>query len=159
MLVNGEIDAMISARPPKVFLGGDPRVRRLYEDYRTAEEAYFQRSGVFPIMHVVAIRRELYDRHHWVARNLFDAFNLSKDAAVERVRNTQVSYLPMAWAANSFDKTNSALFGKDLWPYGLKKNVTTIEKFLKYCYEQGVTCRKVGVEELFAPETQLEIHV
>jgi 4,5-dihydroxyphthalate decarboxylase len=113
MLMTGEIDAIISARPPKVFLARDLRIRRLYEDYRVAEEAYFRSSGVFPIMHVVAIRRELYDRHRWVARNLFDAFNLAKDAAVERVRNTQVSYLPMAWAADSFEKASSALFGNE----------------------------------------------
>jgi 4,5-dihydroxyphthalate decarboxylase len=159
MLLNGEIDAIISARPPKVFLNGDPRIRRLYEDYRAAEEAYFRRSGVFPIMHVIAIRRELYDQQRWVARNLFDAFTAAKDAAVERMSGTQVSYLPMAWAADSFEKTNSTLFGRDPWPYGLKKNRTTIEQFLKYCHEQGVTRRRVGIEELFAPETELEIHV
>ena len=159
MLVNGEIDAIISARPPKVFMTGDPRIRRLYEDYKAAEAAYFQRSSVFPIMHVVAIRRELYDQHRWVARNLFDAFNRAKDAAVTRMCSTQVSYLPMAWTADAFDRTNSTLFGLDPWPYGVKKNATTLEQFLKYCNEQGVTRRKVGIDELFAPETELEIHV
>jgi 4,5-dihydroxyphthalate decarboxylase len=159
MLLNGEIDAIISARPPKAFLSGDPRMRRLYPDYKSAEESYFQRSGVFPIMHVIAIRRELYDQQRWVARNLFDAFNLAKDAAVERMCSTQVSHLPMAWTADTFEKTNSMLFGRDPWPYGVKKNRTTIETFLKYSHEQGVTRRRVGIEELFAPETELEIHI
>jgi 4,5-dihydroxyphthalate decarboxylase len=159
MLLNGEIDAIISARPPKAFLDGDPRMRRLYKEYRAEEEAYFRRSGVFPIMHVVALRRELYDQHRWVARNVFDAFNRAKDAAVARMSSTQVSYLPMAWSADSFQKTNASLFGQDPWPYGMKKNRTTIEQFLRYCHEQGVTRRKVGIEELFAPETELEIHV
>lgn len=159
MLLDGEIDAIISARPPKAFLSGDQRMRRLYQDYKSEEESYFQRSGVFPIMHVIAIRRELYDQQRWVARNLFDAFNLAKNAAVERMCSTQVSHLPMAWTADTFEKTNSTLFGRDPWPYGVKKNRTTIEKFLKYSHEQGVTRRKVGIEELFAPETELEIHV
>jgi 4,5-dihydroxyphthalate decarboxylase len=159
MLAKGEIDAIISARPPLAFLNGDPRIRRLYADYRAEEEAYFRRSGVFPIMHVVAIRRDLYERHRWVARNLFDAFTHAKDAAITKLSGTQVSYLPMAWAADTLEKTNSALFGRDAWPYGVKKNATTINQFLKYCHEQGVTRRKVGIEELFAPETELEIHV
>jgi 4,5-dihydroxyphthalate decarboxylase len=159
MLLNSEIDAIISARPPKAFLSGDPRMRRLYQDYKSAEKSYFQRSGVFPIMHVIAIRRELYDQQRWVARNLFDAFNLAKDAAVERMCSTQVSHLPMAWTADTFERTNSTLFGRDPWPYGVKKNRTTIETFLKYSHEQGVTRRKVGIEELFALETELEIHV
>lgn len=159
MLLSGEIDAIVSARPPKPFLDGDARIRRLFPDYRAAEEAYFRRSGVFPIMHVIAIRRDLYDRHRWVARNLFDAFSQARDAAIARMTSTQVSYLPMAWTADSFDKSNALLFGRDMWPYGLKKNAATITRFLKYCHAQGVTRRALDPEELFAPETQLEIHV
>lgn len=159
MLLNGEVDAIISARPPNAFRSGDPRVRRLYNDYRMEEEAYFKRAGVFPIMHVIAIRRALYDEHRWVARNIFDAFTKAKDAAVARISNTQVSYLPMAWAAHAFEQANSSLFASDPWPYGVKSNKTTINQFLRYCSTQGVTRRMLDIEELFAPETMLEIHV
>jgi 4,5-dihydroxyphthalate decarboxylase len=148
MLLAGELDALISARPP---VGFKHSIVRLI-DGPAAEQEHFRRTGVFPIMHVIALRRDVYDAHRWVAMNLFTAFEEAKRRSVERILDPNASMVPLpqghfaaAWA--------QGVFGGDLWPYGLEPNRPTLETFLTWATEQGVTARKLAPEDLFAPET------
>jgi 4,5-dihydroxyphthalate decarboxylase len=160
MLVSGEIDAAITARPPRCFDSGDVRVRRLFGDYRTHDQTYFRETGIFPIMHVLALRRDLYEANPWIARNLFEAFEQAKCAAIERLRNMQTSYLPTAWAPGDFDDVSRLIFAQSKpWPYGLKDNRTTLDPFLAYCHEQGITARWLTSDELFPKELRFEVIV
>lgn len=160
MLLAGELDAVISARPPKAFVNADPLVRRLFTDYRTEEQAYFARTGIFPIMHVVVLRRDLYEENRWIARNLYDAFVSAKNESIARLEEMTTSFLPTAWAPEFISDVNRTLFPDgDPWPYGIEPNRTTIEAFLAYCFEQGVTARKLSVEELFPEELALNLAI
>jgi 4,5-dihydroxyphthalate decarboxylase len=160
MLASGEIDAAITARPPKCFLEGAAGVRRLFPDYRAEEERYFQRTRIFPIMHVIAMRRQVYEANPWIARNLFDAFDEAKRASVARLAGIQTSHLPTAWAPEEIQRVHALLFGDgEPWPYGLEPNRPTLEPFLAYCHEQGITARRLRGEELFPRELALKIHI
>ena len=160
MLLKGEIDAIITARPPRCFVEGAPGVRRLFADYRAEEERYFSRSRIFPIMHIIALKREAYEANRWIARNLFDAFEAAKRASIARLYNIQSSYLPTAWLTDELERMHRLLFGEaDPWPYGLEHNRSTIEPFLIYCHEQGVTQRLLSPEELFPKELELEVKI
>jgi 4,5-dihydroxyphthalate decarboxylase len=160
MLLDREIDAIITARPPRCFLDGEPLVRRLYPDYRKEEERYFAQTGIFPIMHVIAIRRSVYEANPWIARNLFDAFEAAKRASLRRCYNIQSSYIPTGWVPDDLARTHRLLFGEaDPWPYGLDRNRATIEPFLAYCHEQGVTQRQLAATELFPKELAFEVRI
>jgi 4,5-dihydroxyphthalate decarboxylase len=160
MLLAGDIDAMISARPPRVFLDGKHPVKRLMPDYRVREQDYFRRTGIFPIMHVIVLRRDAYETNRWIARNLMDAFEQAKRACLPELMQNQTSYLPTAWSYDHFDETNRLLFPDgDPWPYGIEKNRRTLEPFLAFCHEQGVTRRKLALEELFPKEVSIELKV
>lgn len=148
MLVAGDIDAILSARPPKSLGRG---VRRLIENFEQAEEAYFRKTGIFPIMHVVVIRTELLDRHPWLAMNLLKAFEESKRRSLDRMSDITASHAPFAWVPG-YAARMRALFGEDFWPYGLEKNRTTLEAFLKFGFEQGVCHKKLSAEELFSKQ-------
>ncbi len=160
MLVAGEIDAAITARPPHCFRERAPGVRRLFPDYRAEEERYFQRTGIFPIMHVIALRRQVYEANPWIARNLLDAFEEAKRASLVRLGDIQTSHLPTAWAPEQMQQVHRLLFADgDPWPYGLEPNRPTLEPFLAYCHEQGVTARRLAADELFPKELALRIHI
>jgi 4,5-dihydroxyphthalate decarboxylase len=131
LLVSGEIDAVISARPPQCFIQGAPGVRRLFADFRQEEERYFARTGIFPIMHVIAMRRPVYEANPWIAGNLLDAFETTKRAGLARLRDIQTSHLPSAWATDEMERVHKLLFPDgDRWPYGLEPNRPTLEAFL-----------------------------
>jgi 4,5-dihydroxyphthalate decarboxylase len=160
LLLAGEIDAMISARPPRIFLDGKNPVRRLIPDYREQEKDYFRRTGIFPIMHVIVLRRDAYEANRWIARNLMDAFNEAKRACLPELYQNQTSFLPTAWGLDHIEETNRLLFPDgDPWPYGVEPNRKTLEPFLAFCHEQGVTKRRLTVDELFAKETSIELRV
>jgi 4,5-dihydroxyphthalate decarboxylase len=144
MLASGEIDAAISARDP-----GGPR---LFQDYRALEEAYFRKTRIFPIMHVMVLRREVYERERWVAMNLFKAFEEAKQASQARIAEIGLSHLPLPWIPEHARHWRE-LAGEDFWPYGIEANRPTLEAFVQYAYEQGVAVRRVKPEEMFAPET------
>jgi 4,5-dihydroxyphthalate decarboxylase len=158
MLLTGELDAAMSARPPAPFTAGDKRIRRLFPDYRPLEQDYWKKTGIFPIMHVIVIRREVYERQRWIAMNLMKAFEIAKNRSVARAFDVTASHYPVPWvpdyAAFSRDR-----FGDDIWPYGVEANRTTLEAFAQYAHEHGVSHRKVTVEELFAPEVQSRFKV
>jgi 4,5-dihydroxyphthalate decarboxylase len=146
MLVTGELDAVLSARAPRSFAEGS--IVRLYPDYREAEEAYFQKTGVFPIMHVLALRREVLDRDPWVAMNLMKAFEEAKRRSLVRLSDVTASHAPLAWIGDYVARMRR-IFGADPFPYGLEPNRRTLEAFLRYAFEQGVCHRELSPEELF----------
>lgn len=153
MLLNGELDAVLSAHPPESFLAGDPRMVRLYPDAQPIEEAFFDTTGVFPIMHTIAIRREVMERFPWVAGNLLTAFEAAKRNAVARAEEMTASRLPFAWSQQAASRM-SARMGGDPWPYGIAPNHTTLDTFCAWAFEQGVAHRRLQVEELFPPEVR-----
>jgi 4,5-dihydroxyphthalate decarboxylase len=144
MLASGELDAVISARDP-----GGPR---LFPNYLDVEEAYFRKTRIFPIMHVVVLRREVYERDRWIAMNLFEAFEEAKHASQARITEIGLSHVPMPWLAEHARRWRE-IAGGDSWPYGIEGNRPTLEAFLQYAHEQGVATRRLRAEELFAPET------
>lgn len=152
MLVAGEIDALFAARMPSPFVEGSPRVRRLFPNYREVEADYFRRTGIFPIMHVVAIRRELYERHPWIAQSLFKALSEAKARCAGSLYDARALRAMLPWAIAEYEEARR-LMGDDFWPYGLEANRTVLETFVRYASEQGVAARPVAVDELFAPET------
>jgi len=153
MLLAGEIDAMMSARPPAGFSEGEGKIVRLYANFRAAEEDYYRRTRVFPIMHVVALRRDVFDAHPWVAMNLFKAFSEAKQRAIERLSDVTASHAPLAWLSEYTDRMRTE-FGEDFWPYGIEPNRPTLEAFLQFAHEHGVCHRRLSVEELFPPQVQ-----
>ncbi len=145
MLGSGEIDAVISARAPG-------NAKRLFDDYQALELAYWQKTRIFPIMHVVVLRRETYERNRWIAMNLMQAFEAAKRPSLARALELGVSHMPLPWVADNATRWRN-LAGEDFWPYGVEPNRATLEAYLQYAFEQGVSRRRLAVEELFAPET------
>jgi 4,5-dihydroxyphthalate decarboxylase len=151
-LAAGEIDALYTPRAPSSFLRGDPAVRRLFSDAGAAEAAYFTDTGIFPIMHTIVIRRELHERHRWIAGSLYKAFGAARDLAQERLRETAALPYMLPFLPLDHERTLE-LMGADYWPYGLEPNRHVLETFLRYHHEQGLSPRRLEPEELFAPET------
>ncbi len=151
MLISGELDAVITAHPPEPFKRGDPGIVRLFRDPLAVEEAYWRTTGIFPIMHIIAIKRDVYERHRWVAMNLYKAFDEARRRSLQRIFELTASRVPVPWLPDHADRWRG-LFGPDYWPYGLEPNQTTLDAFCQYAFEQGVCHRKVAVEELFPPE-------
>lgn len=151
-LAEGEIDALYTARAPSTFRHGDARVRRLFSDPQATEEAYFSATGIFPIMHVIALRRELHERVPWVARSLLKAFTAARDLAYARLRETAALGCMAPWMPQQTERV-CALMGDDFWPYGLEPNRHVLDVFLRYHHEQHLSSRRLQAADLFAPET------
>jgi 4,5-dihydroxyphthalate decarboxylase len=151
MLLEGEIDALIAAHPPDEFKRGGGRIVRLFSDHRAVEEDYFKKTGVFPIMHVVALRADVHARHPWVAMNLLSAFAQAKARSVERALDVNAPRFPVPWAPANAQRAEQ-LFGGDFWPYGIEPNRPTLETFLRFAHEQGVCARSLAPEELFVAQ-------
>ena len=158
LLLEGEIDAAMSAHAPPSFEAGDKRIVRLFPDYRPVEEAYFRKTGIYPIMHVIAVRREVLDRFPWVATNLLEAFEAAKQRSLFRAGEITASRFPVPWIAEIADRARE-LMGGDPMPYGIAANRTTLEAFLRFGYEQGVCHRLLAPEDLFPPEVQTSFKV
>ena len=145
MIAGGELDAVISARAVDA--------PRLFPNYREVEREYFAKTRIYPIMHVLVLRKDIYERDRWVARNLMDAFEQAKNRSMERVSEFGLSHLPMPWVPDHARQWR-ALAGEDFWPYGIEPNRPTLSAYLQYAYEQGVATRALKVDELFVPETR-----
>ena len=158
MLIAGEIDAALSAHPPLCFDQGHPNVGRLFEDYLDIEMKYVKDTGIYPIMHTVAFKREIIEQNPWVAANLFKAFDEARRISVERALACTSSALPLPWGYE-FVKRMQAVVGNDLMPYGVEPNRTTLDAFLQYAFEQGVCHRRLQPEELFPPQVQKSFKV
>jgi 4,5-dihydroxyphthalate decarboxylase len=151
MLVAGDLDAVLSARAPAPFAAADRRVRRLFAEYRDVELAYARKTGIFPIMHVVALRREVFERHRWLALNLLKAFDEARRRSLERAADMTASHFPLPWVPDELGRVRE-LLGGDPWPYGVDANRATLDAFLGYALEQGVCRRRLTVDELFPPD-------
>jgi len=142
----GEIDALISPGYPPSFLAGNKNVRRLIPDFKSAEEDYFKRLGIFPIMHLVLIKEELVKNHPWIAPNIAFAFNEAKRIGYERFRNPRVA--PLAWGTSAWED-QVALMGPDPWEYGLTpRNRENLKTLIRYCWEQGLIQKQPSVDDL-----------
>lgn len=154
MLEAGEIDALISADNPKCILEHSPQVGRMFEDYPMVEREYYQRTGIFPIMHTVVIRKDLLAKHPELALSIYNGFCDAKNACMEeylhgKIFNNMGSMLP--WFSHLIDK-DIALLGNDWWPYGIEANRKAIDVILRYHHEQGITDRLYTVEDLFVTD-------
>jgi 4,5-dihydroxyphthalate decarboxylase len=152
MLLAREVDAVISAQPPASFVAGDPRVRRLLSDPLAAEASYWEETKIFPIMHVVAIRKDVLDAHPWIAGNLLSAFEEAKNRSLARALDATLPRFPVPSIGLQAEQARER-FGTDFWPYGLAANRVTLEAFARFAFEQGVADRLMDVEELFAKST------
>lgn len=158
MLDNGEIDALFCAHTPSCFQKGSPNVARLFPNFREMEEEYFQRTGIFPIMHTIIIRREIYEAHRWIAMSLYKAFCQAKEIVMRNFDITSALYTTLPWMTDEVERSRRIL-GNDFWPYGIGLNRKTLQTFFRYHYEQGLSSRKMTIEELFAPETMDEFKI
>jgi 4,5-dihydroxyphthalate decarboxylase len=148
MLLSGAIDAVFAARPPAAFSEGNRKIKRFFDDYQKVESDYYKKTGIFPIMHAVALRRDVLDKNPWVARNLFKAFDEARRRSLERVLDATVTMFPVPWGCE-YARRGVELFGEDYFPYGIEPNRKTLEAFLSYAHEQGVCKRPLTVDELF----------
>ncbi|MBZ5700204.1 MAG: ABC transporter substrate-binding protein [Acidobacteriia bacterium] len=152
MLDAGEIDALYSPRMPSTFLHGSGNVRRLFENYAEVEQEYFRKTRIFPIMHTVVIRRDLYEKHPWVAQSLYKAFVRAQRETYQDLYEAAALKHMLPWLLKHVEDTRS-IMGEDFWPYGFEPNLHTLETFLRYSYEQGLSKRELKPRELFVPET------
>jgi 4,5-dihydroxyphthalate decarboxylase len=151
MLLDGSLDAVLSAHPPQSFKDGDPRVSRLLAYPAKAEEEYAARTGIVPIMHVVVVRRDVVDAYPWLPGNLVTGFAEARARSIARLAAGPAgpgSRVPLLWPDEALARTRTA-FGGEPWPYGVDANRTTLEVFTRWAFEQGVTGRLVDVDELF----------
>ena len=152
MLESGEIDALYTAEAPITFVEGSSNVRRLFDDYETVERDFFRDTGLFPIMHVVVLRADVYAAHPWMAQSLTKAFIEAKKIAYAELAETVALKVMLPWLPAHLETTVEAM-GEDFWPYGIEANHQTLATFLRYSHEQGLSPRLLEPEELFAVET------
>jgi 4,5-dihydroxyphthalate decarboxylase len=152
LLEAGELDAIAASQPPRAFRDGSPRVRRLFPNYREVEREYFERTRFYPIMHMVAVRRDIYDANRWVPVSLLRGMAESRRHAYEQMHDPDVPPVGHPWWHAELEDLDS-LFGGDPYPYGFEANRAILEAMTTYSYEQGLSVRKVDPTELFARET------
>jgi len=155
MLERGELDAVFSARAPSCFVRRAPNVARLFPDPREVEKAYYQKTGMFPIMHLMGVKRHLVERHPWLPASLYKAFSEAKAYAMHDVRDINALLVTLPWLVAEVEET-VALMGEDFWRYGVKENAREIEALTRYAHEQGLVSRKLSPEDLF-PASTIEV--
>lgn len=158
MLAIGELDAVIATHLCDDFAHGDGTVTRLFSEPRAEEEAYYRDTGVFPIMHLMALRRDVYDAHPWIAMNLYNAFQDAKRRSVRRALDGSVSRYPVPWGTFEAQRAEH-VFGPDLWPYGIDENRCTLDAFLEFAYEQGVCAARLAPDDLFPTEVGSAVRI
>jgi 4,5-dihydroxyphthalate decarboxylase len=151
-LAAGRIDAIISYRDPKMMLAGDPRISRLFEDFRAAEQDWYRRTRVFPAMHLVGIRASLLGEHPELAINVCRAFEQAKSACLPRLYDLDSLKVTLPWLIAE-TRATVALMGKDFWPYGIEKNTRMIETQARWSFEQGLSTRTFASADLFDDST------
>jgi 4,5-dihydroxyphthalate decarboxylase len=153
LLLDGTLDAVYSARnPPPINEPDGGGLRRLFPDAAAAEQRYFAATGIFPIMHTLVIRRDVYEQNRWLARELVKACDAAKATALSGLEETNTLKYSLPWLWAEAERTRLAM-GADWWPYGIEPNRVTLEAFLRYHHEQGLSPRQYKPEEIFAPET------
>ncbi|WP_072386948.1 hypothetical protein [Hyphomicrobium sp. CS1BSMeth3] len=149
-LSEGALDALIAYKPPKAFLKGAPNIRRLFVDYPAIEADYARRTGIFPIMHLIGVHREIAEREPDLCRHICDAFDAARRYAMARTQETQAPFTSLPWAPAEMARV-SGILGGDFWRYGVQANRAAIEALCRYSFEQGIAPRKLTPEELFVP--------
>ena len=152
MLLDGEIDALYTARMPSSYLKGAGRVKRLFEDFEPVERNYFKETGIFPIMHTVALRRDVYEANRWIAQSMMKSLVDSQKRTYEDLFETAALKTMLPWLTSHVEQVKREM-GDDFWPYGFEKNEKTLRTFLRYHFEQGLSKRLLEPQELFAPES------
>jgi 4,5-dihydroxyphthalate decarboxylase len=152
MLADGEIDALHAARIPSTFRTRPDAVARLFQDYVEVERAYFRKTRIFPIMHTVVLRRELYESNRWIARSLYKAFEEARRHVLENLYTTSALTTMLPWQIAQVEEVRREM-GEDWWPYGFAANRRVLDTFLRYHHEQGLSARRLEAGELFASET------
>lgn len=149
LLEAGKIDALVAYKPPSCFVRGAPQVRRLFPDHVAAERDYYARTGIFPIMHLMAVKRELTDRHADICIAVCNAFEQARCLAFGALESYSSLAVALPWARDNLAEAR-ALMGHDYWPYGIERNRAAIEAVARYSAAQGLAKRVLGVDELFA---------
>jgi 4,5-dihydroxyphthalate decarboxylase len=152
MVAAGELDAFIGARRPATFGGDAGRVRRLFPDFRRAERAYYEKTGIFPIMHTVVVREELAREHPWLPRSLYDAFIEAKRLAYGRLEQSFGLPYALPWVLAEAEETR-ALMGDDPFPYGVARTRKALGVLAGYTHRQGLAPRRLAIEEMFWEST------
>jgi ABC-type nitrate/sulfonate/bicarbonate transport system substrate-binding protein len=152
MLASGEIDALYTPRVPSPFVRQVENVRRLWPETIEEEKGYFAKTGIFPIMHVVVIRRDVYRAHPWVAQSLYKAFVRARDEAVRNLYDSSALRFMLPWLTQQLEQAYEVL-GHDFWTYGLTANRLVLDTFLRYHHEQALSARLLSADEIFAPES------
>jgi 4,5-dihydroxyphthalate decarboxylase len=149
MLADGDIDALFAARPPSCFQR-TPDVARLFPDYRATEQAYYGKSGIYPLMHAVGIRNSLIETYPNLATSIYDGFLTAKELAIADLERLSAFAITLPWVEAEYRATQAVL-GKDIWPYGMAENASAIATLCRYLHEQAFTKRKMQADELFVP--------
>ena len=152
MIADGALDAMHTARTPSTFASRPGTVKRLFESYVEVEKAYYRKTKIFPIMHTVVIRRDVYEANRWVAQSLYKAFVHAQRRTYDQLQTTMALATMLPWQIAQVEEAR-ALMGDDWWAYGFAPNRHVLDTFLRYHHEQGLSKRRLKIEKLFAPET------
>jgi len=152
LLESGEVDALFHAVEPRAYVEGDPIVARLFSDPRRVERAYFAKTGIFPIMHAVAVRDDLIVQHPWLPEAVFNAYSMAKRINFDHLNKLGWAMVSLPWFGQEFEETRE-IMGDNYWPYGIKPNRKTLETLFRYSYQQGLASRELTIEELFHPST------
>lgn len=152
MLARGEIDGFMAPRPPSAHVLRDPKVGWLFDDPTAVAKDYYRRTKVFPIMHVVGIRKSLAEAHPWLPAAVFKAFSQAKTAALDALSDTSATKVTLPFVEEQLKAAREAM-GEDYWSYGVAPNRATIETFLRHHYAQGLSARRLSVDEIFHPAT------
>ncbi len=153
MFEAGELDALLSIYIPSLFHRGSPRIARLFPNFKQVEQDYYRRTRIFPIMHVVVLREDVYREHPWAARSIYQAFAAAKKLAVEGLYDTDALGLALPWLIDHVEEARG-VFGEDFWSYGLEPNRATFAALGRFVHEQGLCPRVVSPDELFAPDVE-----
>ena len=152
MLASGELDGLLSARAPSCFLRGVPNVGRLFPDYPAVEEAYFKKTKIFPVMHAIGIRRSLVEQHPWLAVSVYKAFLKAKELCMHELGQIGHLAASLPWSVAEYDRLRKVM-GEDYWSYGAHANRHVLDMLTRYSFEQGLSVRKLDVDEMFAAST------
>ena len=154
MLDCGELDALFTARTPSCFTKGSPHVGRLFDNFIEVEKEYYLKTHVFPIMHTIVLKRAVYEENPWMAMSLYKACLISKNMVLEKLQQTGGAplYAILPWGGWEAERTRK-IMGDDWWPYGIERNRLSVDALCQYSFEQGLSARRMMIEELFAPET------
>jgi len=152
LLLSGEVDALFHAAQPKAFMDGNPLVGRLFPDSRKTEQEYYRNTGIFPIMHAIAVRKSLVENYPELVNSIFNAYSESKKLDYQYMRSLGWVYDSLPWYAQEFEST-IGLMGKNFWPYGIEPNRKTLETLFRYSYEQGLANKELTIDELFHPSS------